>query len=327
MGVALTQRAKPTARSVAPRSNSFNFAPVLDVPREAGEPCPVSAGRFDLAQLEPGRDVFVRLHDRMRLFRTRTRDFADAEVMAVKRELGQVYADVSGKVALDDFARDLRKLVLGRECRQCELSARCAGCFHARRTDVFSAADARVREILAGLAGDVLDVGCGEGPYLDALAEGARRGSLRYLGLDPDAQRIALLRSRYPWADYHEGSLQSLTQSGGQEPRFDHVLILRSYNHLPDPAIALDAAVALLRDGGTLLVVDNVAFGVVRTEQHVARAEAGPATFEHFRNDSSGDAAALLSQRPLDLLERRDVTPSTGNQWLLRYQRTTEASP
>src|SRR5580704_16491263 len=46
----------------------------------------------------------------MRAFRTETTDFADAELLAVKEALGQVYVDVSKKLAPDDFARDLRKL-------------------------------------------------------------------------------------------------------------------------------------------------------------------------------------------------------------------------
>lgn len=269
--------------------------------------------------------MFVRLRDRMRLFKAGTSDFSEPELVAIKDTLGQIYVDVSGKVAPDDFARDLRKLTLDPECARCDAYDGCPGCYHAVRADVFSRDDARVRDILRGLEGDVLDLGCGEGPYLDVLAARAAEGKLRYLGVDPDQARVALLGSRHPWARYEAGDIQVLSRL--RAGPFDHVLILRSYNHLPDPGAVVDAAIAHLRVGGTLLVVDNVAFGLVRTEAHVMRAESGAAGFEHFRNDSSEEAAALLASRPLTLLERADVTPATSNQWLLRYKRMPEASP
>jgi SAM-dependent methyltransferase len=109
---------------------------------------------------------------------------------------------------------------------------------------------------------------------------------------------------------------------------FDHVLVLRSYNHLDDPARALDGAIGRLRPGGTLTVVDNVAFGLVRGRAHAARAEAAPENrLEHVRNDDAARAAKRLSGRPLRLLERRDVGRGTSNQWLLRYERLEQVSP
>lgn len=303
------------------RSNSFNFEPVLDVPRSARGACPLRSGDAPLARVEPLRDVFVRLRDRMRLYRTATTDFSPRELADTKCELGQLYVDVSTKLAPDDFSADLRKLELDAECGDCELRERCPGCFHAVSVDVFQRDDARVRELLGALEGDVLDVGCGEGPYLDALTPRAMTGKVRYLGLDPDAGRIAVLRSRYPWADYQVGELDAL----GEAPaRFDHALILRSYNHLPDPDATLRSVITKLRVGGTLLVVDNVAFGLVRTRAQVARAEASSARFEHFRNDSTREVDALLARAPLALLERREIAPSTSNQWLLHYQRLPE---
>jgi hypothetical protein len=98
-------------------------------------------------------------------------------------------------------------------------------------------------------------------------------------------------------------------------------MLLRSYNHLPDPDRELALAVKLVSAGGTLLVVDNVAFGLLRSQGHAARAEASSAAFEHFRNDSAGQAAARISGFGLELLGRRDVGPDTSNQWLLHYRK------
>ena len=79
----------------------------------------------------------------------------------------------------------------------------------------------------------------------------------------------------------------------------------------------------MLRPGGTLTVVDNVAFGLVRGRREARVAERGPAVFEHFRNDGAAEAHALIARAApsLALVERRDVSPATSNQWLLRYAR------
>jgi SAM-dependent methyltransferase len=301
------------------RPNSFNFVPTLDVSRARGATCPLRTAPERIAELvgPRGRDrcVFLRLPDRMRLYETRTTDFDDAEIAAVRRVTGQVYADVSKKIAPDDFSRDLVKLELARECTACEQHPFCAGCHVPVKGDVFSRDDARVREILRSLSGRVLDVGCGEGPYLDEL-DPAR---VHYLGVDPDAQRIELLRARHTWAEFRVGTLGALEATDGQ---FEHVLLLRSFNHLPEPDRELACAVDHMTVGGTLLVVDNVAFGLVRSREHAARAERSAAQFEHFRNDSAEEAAQRLAAHGLELIERHDVGPDTSNQWLLHYRKS-----
>jgi hypothetical protein len=70
-----------------------------------------------------------------------------------------------------------------------------------------------------------------------------------------------------------------------------------------------------------LLVVDNVAFGLLRGREQAARAERGPGALEHHRNASAAQAHRATEGLPLRLVERRDVGPGTSNQWLLRYER------
>ena len=88
-----------------PRSNSYHFTPQRDVARAAGAPCPLLTD--GTRPYDRGRTLFLRLKDRMRLFRTESRDFADVELQSIKEDLGQVYLDVSTKLAPDDFAKDL----------------------------------------------------------------------------------------------------------------------------------------------------------------------------------------------------------------------------
>jgi SAM-dependent methyltransferase len=306
------------------RPNSFHFVPVRDVMRAAGEPCPLAR---DSALLDASlgatareRQVFLRFRDRMRLFETRTTDFTVPEIQRI-RALGQLYMDVSAKHAPDDFSRDLRKLALASECEVCPELSRCAGCLTALSADVFQKDEAHVLRRLRELDGDVLDVGAGQAPYAAALAPGVERGHTRYVAVDPDAGRLELLRQRFPWADTRVGTIEDLVHD---ERRFRHVLFLRSYNHLDEPARALLAARELLEPGGKLLVADDVAFGLVRSLEQARRAESSEAVaFEHHRNDGAEEAHAEITRiGGFSLVERRDASQIASNLWLLWYRKS-----
>jgi SAM-dependent methyltransferase len=316
------------ARDSSPgtRSNSYNFVPVRDVLRPAGAPCPLPRAPAEKrVPADGGRSLFLRLRDRMRLVHTATQDFSEAELSATRDGTGQIYADVSTKLAPDDFARDLRKLAPAAECAACALHGACPGCWEAVAGDVFGRDDARVHAILGGLSGRILDVGGGEAAYLASLVD---RTGVAYVCVDPDEARLRVLASRHASRGesvrFVAGRAEALPGDLGS---FDHVLFLRSYNHLLDPARALARALALLAEGGSLLLVDNVAFGLVRAAGHAARAEAAPENLlEHYRNDGAAEAdvavrAALeATGREMRLVERRDVGPHTSNQWILWYR-------
>lgn len=309
-----------------PRSNSFTWA--FQALVEASAPsafCPLRDGALGVLPWDASRELFVRnrLPDggyRIARFRTDTRDFSDAELFETKHALGQAYLDVSRKAAPDDFATDLRPLVRSALCEGCEHRAGCTGMWEpALSEDPFTRDDAAVRAVIAALAGDVLDLGCGEGPYDDVLGPAAKAGRVRYLGVDPHADLVAL-GARRPWAELMAGDAESVPL----ERTFDHVLVLRSWNHLREPAAVVRRVLAALRPGGTFLVVDNVAFGLARTRTQTTRAERGPAGFEHYRNDDAARAARTIEQAAegaLGLVERLDVAPGTANQWLLRYRK------
>ena len=316
---------RPQGEAAGPRSNSYNFVPAGDLGRAPGAPCPLVA----VAPRIPfprARTLLLRLKDRMRVFHTETHDFTEDELLTVKEGLGQVYVDISTKLAPDDFAKDLRKLHPSAECQACFRRPECPGAWEPSRDDLFTRDDARVHEILGDLTGRVLDIGGGEATYLAPLAARAQAGAIQYVCVDPDAVRLGVLATRYPFAHFVTGRAEQL---GAELGTFDHVLMLRSYNHFQDPGQALARALWLLRPGGTLLIVDNVAFGLVRGAAHAARAEAAPENLlEHYRNDGPAQAAAQVEAlrsiawpdgRVLQLVERRDIGPETSNQWLLHY--------
>ncbi len=312
-----------------PRSNSFNYRLEGRVAATAADRCPLLDG-LGVTPWDRGRSLFVKNGARLARYRADSRDFSDGEIETIKHTLGQLYVDVSRKDAPDDFARDLVQLRRSALCEGCAEKNHCTGLFEPVLEDVFSRDDQRVRGLLAELRGDVLDVGCGEGPYAEILEPLAREGRIRYVGVDPERARIETLRARWPWAELHARTAESLAGAEDAAPdplagrSFDHILVLRSWNHLRDPSRALDALCDRLRPGGTLTIVDNVAFGLARSRAQTQRGESSRAELEHYRNHDAADAHALASRRALTLLDRRDVGPTTSNQWLLRYARARE---
>jgi pyruvate-formate lyase-activating enzyme/SAM-dependent methyltransferase len=298
-----------------PRSNSFHYVHEGHAGTIRGALCPVREG--GVSPWDRGRHLFLRDGREVERYRTESRDFTDVEIEATKLGLGQIYLDVSSKDAVDDFARDLVQLRRSDICSGCTEEAHCAGLFERSEGDVFGRDDARVLAILGELTGDVLDVGCGEGRYDEVLAARVRAGKVRYTGREPSLERVTTLRARWPWAKVEVGGAETID---GVDT-YDHVLVLRSWNHFHDPDAALAAIVRALRPGGTVTLVDNVAFGLVRNREQASRAESGKAEFEHYRNDDARRPTAIAQRLGLTLMERRDVAVKTSNQWLLRFQK------
>ncbi len=297
------------------RGNSFDWTYERMVATNvAGDACPI---RDDgVTPWDRGRDLFVRHDGKLALYRADGRDFADTEIAAVKHARGQIYLDASrGKDAPDDFARELVPLARSSGCEPCAERERCTGTFEPRFEDVFGEADARVRAMLGELAGDVLDVGCGHGPYDDLLASAAARGSMRYVGIDPDAARIEGLRARREWASLRVGRAEDLDEDAA----YDAVLVLRSWNHFEDPERAARRIVRALRPHGTLVVADDLPFGLARTRAQTERARRGGAALEHHRLDGPDEALRWLGG--MVLRERLDVAPGTSTLWALALEK------
>lgn len=298
------------------RANSFDYTVEAGVrPRPDDPRCPVL--RLGVTPWDRARHLFVSHGDRVARFRADTRDFSDGELAAIKHATGQLYLDVSGKDAPDDFARDLRKLERSAGCKPCSERERCTGLYAPVDGDVFGPDDALVAGWMAELVGDVLDVGCGATDRYDAaLAPRVADGTVRYRGLEPDPTAAAAARAARPWAHIDELSLDQFVT----DRRFDHVLALRSWNHLPDGDDALDRLLALTRPGGVVTIVDNVAFGLVRTRAQTARARASAARFEHHANDDSQAVIARAAARGVAVIAHHAVGPTTSNQWAVRLR-------
>lgn len=97
---------------------------------------------------------------------------------------------------------------------------------------------------------DAIDIGCGGG----LLAEPVRRMGARLIGLDADAEGLAVARHHASEVgleiDYRLGSAEELAASGAQ---FNLVLAMEILEHVADRDAFLDACAALTRPGGLFI--------------------------------------------------------------------------
>jgi ubiquinone/menaquinone biosynthesis C-methylase UbiE len=107
---------------------------------------------------------------------------------------------------------------------------------------------------LAGLGGDeaVLDVGCGNGSYLGALAQRQHGGLV--VGMDLSPGMLAAAGTRSPGARLMLGDAQTLPFADGS---FDVVLAMHMLYHVPDRALGIRELRRVMRAEGVTLVVTN----------------------------------------------------------------------
>lgn len=143
--------------------------------------------------------------------------------------------------------------------------------------------DARVA---AGSAGDVLDFGCGDGLFFDAL----RRFGEPY-GIETDTR---LLSDDGPWRARID--TRALVADRTQHGRFGLILALDVLEHIADPQPIVAELTRRLRPGG-LFVVTVPAFQQLWTAHDEMNA--------HVRRYTVGDAAALVASAGLEVLDAR----------------------
>lgn len=231
----------------------------------------------------------------------------------------QIYRDLSAEARIGDFAAELQLLNQGSH-----------GQWRAVEEPPFAAEERLLMEQLhrlCQLGGDrralVVDIGAGPVRYIAALAHAVEQGQLSYIAVEPDLDHLRLSAAAFPQGQFVRGVAEHLPLA---DHSADAAMMLRSWNHLRDPAQALAQLARVLRPGGRLLLVDNVVFGLVRDRQQLERAHALPlqqTPFEHFRNHDAPEAWALLQTHwgnAVRLLELHAVGPGSSNQWLLLVQ-------
>jgi 2-polyprenyl-3-methyl-5-hydroxy-6-metoxy-1,4-benzoquinol methylase len=112
----------------------------------------------------------------------------------------------------------------------------------------------RLAAVAPYLRGDVLDLGCGDGPLIPRV-----RTAQAYVGVDRVAGRIDRLRAHYPQHEFHRRDLDRDELDLGR--RFDTVAMLAIIEHLKRPEHVLAQLGGVLRPGGHVVMTSPSAWG------------------------------------------------------------------
>jgi len=306
-------------------SNSFDYVPVRPIEGFVLDPDACTAREFGLSSVGSSRVVLVNAGGRTCedadggcseagrtvLCRTDTDDFDESGIRLVVHDRGQLYLDVSGKPSIDDFATDVRQLVIASECRRCPDLSQCCCCYVPAAGSFFDADERWLAGLMRSLRGSVLDVGLGNVPYLRFAGSTIDE----YHGVDPDPEAGLAASSSLI---LHNVPIESFS---GFDGHFDTVLSMRSLNHFMDVGAALASIHRCLKPGGRAVIVESLALPLVRTRRqaddcHVRQAGG----FQHLRNwdsmqllelvaESFGDRFAVTFHRPIGL--------DTCDQWIV----------
>jgi SAM-dependent methyltransferase len=301
-----------------PRANSFNF-----VSTTTSVPWTAEAGACTAHQaaggVEPYRHVWLVDGERLVLHVTDTGDFAPAAIARIKDELSHLFVDRAPAGVLDDFTEGMRRVLPDPICDACAHRGRCGRRVGRVDGPPFAREEAWISRYIAGLRGRVLDVGCGEQLYRNVIGPLIRSATVQYTGLDPDDASLASLRTAFPEGRFHVGGIEDFR---GEPASYDHILCLRSLNHVVDLDEAVARMARLLKPGGRLLLVECTPFAMLREPAQVAAADRAPrAGHQHFRNVASEDVLPFARRRALRVLHHVPATRETTNEWILLLER------
>jgi 2-polyprenyl-3-methyl-5-hydroxy-6-metoxy-1,4-benzoquinol methylase len=313
---------EPSATHEAARANSFNFVRG-DIAVPLTETADTCTAHRSAHELDPQRQLWLIDGDQLVLYTTDTGDFDAPEIARIKDGLSHLFVDRAPAGVLDDFTEGMRRVLPDAICDTCAHRQRCGRRFRVVEGPPFAREEAWIADYVGRLRGRVLDVGCGEQLYRDVLAPLIRNGVVQYTGIDPDEPSLAVARAALPEGRFIAGGIEDFR---GQAASYDHILCLRSLNHVAD----LDEAVArmstLLKPGGSLLMVETTPFAMLRRPEQVAAADRAPrAGHQHFRNLASEDVLPYARRRSLQVREHHPATLSATNEWILLLQRAPVA--
>lgn len=149
-----------------------------------------------------------------------------------------------------------------------------------------------LRAELPACRGRVLDVGAGEAPWRELLAEA------EYVGLDLDAAGQFGMR-RQAGIVYYDGRRMPFADGA-----FDHVLCAEVLEHVPDPRALLLEAARVLRRGGSLILtvpwsarLHHLPHDYHRFTRYGLEALLGSAGFSAVRIEERGNDVAVVANK------------------------------
>jgi len=172
-----------------------------------------------------------------------------------------------------------------------------------------------VRELLAGTARPLLEIGCGEGAnllHLGAERDTGRPGDALRVGIDAFVRKLAFAGRHVPSARFACADAGRLPFADGA---FATVLIRDLLHHLPEPRATIAEACRVLRPGGTFVLVEpNARNPLIRLQMTLVPAERGAA-----RSDEAW-LRALLDGQPLEQLDVRPAAPFPLDRVVLHHR-------
>lgn len=306
-------------------SNSFDYVPVRPLDGFVLDVAACSARDMGLAGAGSSRVVLVNAGGRSEqdadggcseagrtvLCRTDTGDFDEAGIRLVVHDRGQLYLDVSGKPSINDFAADVRQMVVAPECRRCPDFPLCCAYYVTAPRSFFDDDERWLAGLMRSLGGRVLDVGLGNVPYLRFAGDAIRE----YHGVDPDPEAG---RHAAPDLTLHNLPIEAFA---GFDGYFDTVLSLRSLNHFIDVRAGVGAILRCLRPGGRVVFIESLALPLIRTHRQADNShQAAAGGFQHLRNWDSSQLLDLVSEfYPLDfdVAFHRPIGLDTCDQWIV----------
>jgi len=169
-----------------------------------------------------------------------------------------------------------------------------------------------VRELLAGSARPLLELGCGEGANLLHLRAGELADPGLCVGIDAFVRKLAFAARAVPGARFACADAGRLPFADGS---FATVLIRDLLHHLPEPRGTLVEACRVLRPGGSFVLVEpNARNPLIRLQMLLVPAERGAA-----RSDAAW-LGALLAGLPLAQLTMRAAAPLPLDRVVLHHR-------
>ena len=265
------------------------------------------------------RDLWLVEGNELNLFSTDTGDFTKQEVQRIKSEWSHLFVDRAEAGVLDDFTEGMRRVLPDPECKQCNNASTCARRFTMTTDPPFAEEEGWIANHVGSLRGMVLDVGCGEQLYRNAIIPLVHSGTIHYTGLDPDQPSLDDWRQALPAGRFILGGIEDFV---GAPASYDHILCLRSLNHVMDLDESIARMSTMLKPGGQLLIVETTPFAMLRHPQQAAAADTIPnAGHQHFRNVTSEDVLPYVRRRRLRVLHHHPVGLATTNEWILLLER------
>ncbi|MDH5492710.1 MAG: class I SAM-dependent methyltransferase, partial [Myxococcales bacterium] len=302
----------------AVRANSFNYEWRGDLPDATLEAGACSVPGLSL-EGPLARNVVLSRGGKCSLYHSPTSDFTDEEVRRVKDDLMQIYFDIMDGAALNDFMNSMRRAIPHPECVRCPDRPSCCGAVVVDEEPAFRREERWLRKEVSRMRGRVLDVGCGEQPYRDIVAELIAAEQIEYHGLDPHLESLEAIRASGMGGTLYN---QGVEQFECEEGYFDYVLGLRSLNHFNDMLEAFRVIARAMRVGGQLVLCDSPPFAMLRTPNQVRFADTNaPFGHEHFRNWTSEQVVEFLKRFPFRVDVHRPVSSRSSNQWIVKLVR------